>query len=387
MSNPQILPILRSFVADVPPAPGEALDIPALWQCAVQQNLLPILAYQNKRRRLFPDEAVNQRLDAILYGTVAGNINRCIDFETLSAHLTSQGIAHMPVKGYYLRKLYPLPELRTFGDIDMLIHPADREKTDRLMNSLGYTVDHDWEPTYSYGKGTEFYEIHTNLMDGNLDNRADLLAYFAGAWQHALPDEGLRYAPAQEFHFLYTVCHLAKHLYGGGAGLRMYLDIALYIRRCDAGLDWDTIAKEFATLHLTGFFHTVMNAARLWFGVETRCPLPEPDEETLAHLLAYTLDSDLFGHSRDHAVVNLRNRETPSKGRLLQRMLFPSAGEIEQRYTFLQNRHWLLPAAWVARLFANGKLIPRRIRDMRSVSKAKKTDVSTYDHFMKKIGL
>ena len=152
MSNPNSPTPSAAFVADVPPPPGQALDIPALWQCAVQQNLLPILAYQNKRRRLFPDAAVNQRLDAILYGTVAGNINRCIDFETLSAHLTSQGIAHMPVKGYYLRKLYPLPELRTFGDIDVLIHSADREKTDRLMNSLGYTVDHDWEPPIPMAK-------------------------------------------------------------------------------------------------------------------------------------------------------------------------------------------------------------------------------------------
>ena len=95
------------------------------------------------------------------------------------------------------------------------------------MLSLGYTVKQDWEPTYSYIKDAEYYEIHTNLMDGNLDGRTDLQAYFDAAWAHAEPDDGLRFRPEDDFHFIYTVCHLAKHLYGGGAGLRMYLDVAL----------------------------------------------------------------------------------------------------------------------------------------------------------------
>ena len=92
----------------------------------------------------------------------------------------------MPVKGYYLRKLYPVPELRTFGDIDMLIHREDRQKVHELMLSLGYSVKQNWEPTYSYIKGAEYYEIHTNLMDGNLDNRADLKAYFDGGMRNRM---------------------------------------------------------------------------------------------------------------------------------------------------------------------------------------------------------
>ena len=78
-------------------------------------------------------------------------------------------------------------------------------------------------------------------MDGNLDNRADLKAYFDAAWRYAEPDDGLRYRPASDFHFIYAVCHLAKHLYGGGAGLRMYLDIALYMKNESARLNMENI--------------------------------------------------------------------------------------------------------------------------------------------------
>lgn len=389
MSDIQFPRLLHSFVQDTPPEPDGLWNIPHLWRTATEQNLLPVLAYENKRWKLFDDPNVCRQLDGLLYGTVAANLNRCVDFETLSAGFTAHGIAHMPVKGYYLRKLYPTPELRTFGDIDLLIHPEDRQKVHELMLSLSYTVKQDWEPTYSYIKDAEYYEIHTNLMDGNLDGRTDLQAYFDAAWAHAEPDDGLRFRPEDDFHFIYTVCHLAKHLYGGGAGLRMYLDVALYIKHKDDSLHWQAIAEEFTALHLEGFFHTVMNACRVWFGTKTICPLPEPDTEALDRLLSYTLDSDLFGHSRDHAVIELRNEKdkAPSRSRVLRKMLFPPAAEIESRYTFLRNRHWLLPLPWFVRLFANLRLIPSRICQMKQVTKTDKASVETYDGFMRRIGL
>lgn len=385
----QLICLLRGFVQGSAPDQTKPWDIAALWKTSAQQNLLPVLAYENKRWKLFDDSKVCQQLDGILYGAVAGNLNRRVDFEVLSKALSEHGIAHMPVKGYYLCRLYSLPELLTFGDIDILIHEADRRKVHTLMQDMGYLVDHDWEPTYSYRKGAEFYEIHTNLMDGNLDGRTDLRAYFSSACEHAEPDEGLRFKPALDFHLIYTVCHLAKHLYSGGAGLRMYLDIALYIKRFDKALNWSKITTECTALHLMDFFCTVMNACRVWFGIETTCPLPEPDTKMLDALLSYTLDSDLFGHSRDHAVIHLRNsaEETPSKVQLIRRMIFPSADEISSRYTFLQRRPWLLPVAWIVRLFTNLKRIPLQLHTACGVNAADPGEVDSYDSFMRKLGL
>ncbi len=389
MSNKQLLVPLRSFVQDAPPERIDQSNIRTLWPEAARQNLLPVLAYENRRWGMLGDAKLCRRLNGILYAALVGNLNRCTAFETLSQVFTEHGVAHMPVKGYYLRALYPVPELRTFGDIDILIRPEDRRKTHELMLSLGYTAEHDWEPSYSYLKDAEYYEIHTMLMDGNLDGRADMQTYFDGAWRYAEPDEGLRYRPAPDFHFIYTVCHLAKHLYRGGAGLRMYLDAALYVKREDARLNWLAIEKEFAALRLTDFFHTVMNACRVWFGVSTLCPLPEPDVETLDRLLDYTLDSDLFGHSRDRSVVELRNagEKRGSKRQLVCRMLFPPADELERRYTFLQKCRWLLPVAWLARLLANIRLLPDRLARLLRISKTKAQSVDEYDCFMKAIGL
>ena len=68
-------------------------------------------------------------------------------------------------------------------------------------------------------------------------------------------------------------------------------------------------------------------------------------------------------------------------------MLFPPAAEIETRYTFLKGRRWLLPVAWIVRPFANLRLIPAQLRQMKQVTQTDRAQVEAYDSFMREIGL
>ena len=291
----------------------------------------------------------------------------------------------MPVKGYYIRELYPVKELRSFGDIDILIHEKDRKRCDSLMKSLGYTVKNDWEPTYSYIKDDEYYEIHTNLFDVRLKDRADMTEYFSSAWLHAKKDSGLRFVPDTEFHLIYIICHLAKHLSTGGAGIRMYLDVALYILRYDSVISWERTEEEFKKLGLERFFHTVLSAVNEWFYVKASCDFENFGEE-LSELLEFTLDSDIFGHSRDNSTIKLRGEER-SKKRTALKILFPPAEQLENRYTFLKRSRLLLPLAWIVRVFKNFGLIPKKIKELVNLKKAEISEVESFDSFMREIGL
>ena len=51
--------------------------------------MLPVLAYENKRWRLSTDSEVCRRLDGFLYGAIVGNLNRRVDFETLSKEIAA----------------------------------------------------------------------------------------------------------------------------------------------------------------------------------------------------------------------------------------------------------------------------------------------------------
>ena len=385
MTHP-LTDLLRAFVREEVPGSAEPT---ALLQAARMQNLMPVLAYMNKKHRLFSDESLNTSLNRQLRQTLFLHNQRYCAFESLSAALSGAGIDHMPVKGWYLRHLYEVPELRTFGDIDVLIRREDRKKAHRLMLSLGYAVKTDWEPTYTYQRGCELYELHTNLMDASLDDRSDLPAYFADAWSHARLRSGRCFEPEADFHFLYTLCHLAKHLYGGGAGMRMYLDAALFLRCRGSELDGTAIRREMAALKLEHFLDTVLTCCESWFGVTA--PWDFRRVEAAEELLSYTLDADLFGKLRDQSVVQSRNRrenaDSDGRAEAVRRILFPPYKALVKRYTYIEGRKWLIPAALVHRAAVNLKNLSARTRSIQAIAGTRREDVDAYDDFMSRIGL
>ena len=379
-----VLELLRAFIYGEEPKLSGKSNIEELLKFAYRQKLLGIFAYMNKRWSLF-DSKKAKSLDAAYYSALFESTVRCSKFLKLSEFLSENEIEHMPVKGYYIRELYPVKELRSFGDIDILIHEKDRKRCDSLMKSLGYTVKNDWEPTYSYIKDDEYYEIHTNLFDVRLKDRADMTEYFSSAWLHAKKDSGLRFVPDTEFHLIYIICHLAKHLSTGGAGIRMYLDVALYILRYDSVISWERTEEEFKKLGLERFFHTVLSAVNEWFYVKASCDFENFGEE-LSELLEFTLDSDIFSHSRDNSAIKLRGEER-SKKRTALKILFPPAEQLENRYTFLKRSRLLLPLAWIVRVFKNFGLIPKKIKELVNLKKAEISEVESFDSFMREIGL
>ena len=381
-----MIALLRAFIHGTQP---QITDPEALLQSALIQNLLPVLAYMDKKWTLFSDEMLRARLNRQLRQTIFLHNQRYSAFESLSAALSGAGIDHMPVKGWHLRHLYEVPELRTFGDIDVLIRREDRAKTHALMVAQGFDVKTDWEPTYTYQRGAELYELHTHLLDATLHDSSDLPAYFADAWTHAVPVGKHCYAPEETFHFLYTLCHLAKHLYDGGAGMRMYLDAALFIHHRGESLDWTAVRREMETLKLGRFLDTVLTCCESWFAVTAPCEFSRVG--AAEELLTYTLDADLFGKLRDKSVVQSRNRResAESDGRLsaVRRILFPPYKALVKRYTYIEGRKWLIPAALVHRAAVNLHNLTARTKNIRNIAATKREDVDAYDDFMNEIGL
>lgn len=385
-ANDTILHILNAFVHDVKPELPDDCDLLQVYNTAYQQTLLPAIAYMNKKWRLF-DRDTSASLDRFLYQSIFFFTSVSSDFERLSDTLSDAGIPHLPVKGWILRRLYPIPEIRPFGDIDILIRPADRDAVDAILRAAGFEVLTSWEPTYSYAKGNEHYEFHTNLMDSDIDGRAALCDYFASAWDHAVPEERLRFAPEPEFHLIYIFSHLAKHTYSGGAGIRMYLDIAFFIQKKGGELNWDRLAAEMKKIKLYDFFRTVLSAVESWFGVIAPIEYKRVDVQTLAALAEYSFHGGVFGHRNDAAVVAVRNNSVKSRFRVILGFLFPPREQLVRRYTYLERHKWLLPVAWIDRAFRNFTSILPRLRKLRKISRANNAKVSAYDRFMKNIGL
>ena len=386
-----LLHLLGAHLREETPGPAENADWNTLFSLAQIHGVSGIVGYMGMRHALCPDPGMASELRRLCMGTVALYGRRFALAQALDRELEQAGIDHILMKGYVLRDCFPVPELRTFTDIDLVIRPEDRHRCHERMLSLGFAVKDDWEPVYSYHRGSEYYEIHTRIMEIDVSDKADYRGYFDRAWTHARPVSAHSFRFTPEFHFLYLLTHIAKHLHGSGAGIRLYLDVAAFVQHHGKALDWLWITEQLRELKLLDFARTVLSAVEIWFGV--RCPMdfaPIP-EETLAAFTAFTLEAGVFGHhNRDGALSAMKHEagtEPADRARLLLRMAFPSADSIRSRYTYLQGRPWLLPVAWVHRLIKTSAGTEQHLETARQIIRADTEEVDHLKQLMKDIGL
>lgn len=350
-----------------------------------------IVGYMGKKYPICQEPQRLPELRSLCLNTISMYARRQALARELVQQLDQAGIDHVLMKGYVLWDYYPVPELRTFTDVDIVIHPEDRERSHQLMLDLGFQVKTDWEPVYSYHRGIEYYEIHTQIMEIDVSEKADYRGYFANAWSYALPvsEHSHRFTP--EFHFLYMLTHIAKHIHGSGAGIRLYLDVAAFFLRHGADLDWTWVQAQLQELQLWDFACVVFGAVNRWFGVGSPMVCDPVPEATLQAFTEFTLEAGVFGHyNRDLALASLKHADqmdSQTRAKHLLRRSFPKAETLQSRYTYLQQHPWLLPVAWVHRLVKTRQGTGKHMAEVRQVLQADTDAVTRLKQLTKDIGL
>lgn len=386
-----LLKCLKGFIQNENPGVFQG-DWTKLIQLADIHAVTGILGYMVMN---YPDESnssVFQFMRRQCLQTISVFSQRAVKMKTLIKLLNANGIDHLIFKGYIIRDYYPIPELRTYGDIDFLIHPEDRKKCDELMQKEGFEKKTDWEPVYSYRRGMEYYEVHTDVMEVDVSDHADYKGYYQHVWEHAHLVIGHTWELSSEYHFLYLLTHIAKHISSSGAGIRMYLDIAFFIRRFRNSLDWNYIQTELETLAFTDFANMVLTVVWEYFGIESPFALRKVDSQVLVDFMEYTMAGGTFGHfGRDSGVIYLKmqdkDKKTVSRFRTFLYRLFPPAGSLENRYTYLKRKHWLLPFAWVHRFFRTRDSWGRHAQEAQSIMNSDAEEVLKLRRIYKEIGL
>lgn len=323
--------------------------------------------------------------------TASVSASREDSMESLIGVLKANDIDHLLFKGYVVRDLYTVPELRTFGDIDFAIKLKDRQKCDELMRQNGYQLLENWEPVYVYESAIEHYEVHTELLDSNLNEKADYRQYFKDFWEHALKKDERTYVLEPEYHLIFLLMHIAKHLYGSGAGIRMYLDIAFYIRKYRQTIDWKRFKSEIDSLKLSKFVNTVFTAVQEWFDIESPVPLEKTDNDFTERFLTFTLNGGVFGfEDKSSALTQLRKNTAEgsvSRTKTLLNRAFPPVRNMEARYTYLQTKPWLLPAAWVHRFFKKKNTTGEYLKESKELLSFDESEVLKMKQLYDEIGL
>ncbi len=386
-----LLRVLRGFVQGEDPGPFSG-DWKRLLELAAKHSVTGILGHSVMSWPHEDSAPIAQDLRRQCLQTMALFSQRAEAMAQLTRSLSAEGIDHLLFKGYVVRQYYTIPELRTFGDIDFLIRPEDREKCDALMLQWGYEPKENWEPVFSYRKNAEFYEIHSSVLETDISEHADYREYFSHAWEYAEKAGEHTYVLRPEFHLLYLLAHIAKHICGYGAGARMYLDIAFFLRHFGSDLDWAWFQRELEKLDFYDFANMVFTFVQREFGVASPIPLRAVDEQAYQDFLEFTMSGGTFGRfGRDSGAVHLKKQmlqgKKGGKAALVLRRFFPPASQIDQRYTYLQGRHWLLPAAWVHRALKNRASFGKRMKITKSIVNADTEEVQKLRRIYQEIGL
>jgi hypothetical protein len=271
--------------------------------------------------------------------------------EKLIDALHKNNIDHTLMKGYVLRNYYPNKEARTFGDIDFLINNEDREKSHTVIQSVGFEYDNDAysRDVWTYHKGIVNLEVHTDIIYEDLFNDIDFRAYFREKIKNKQLISGNTYELKREDHFIYILVHLAKHFYNAGIGIRMCMDVAVFINKYGKQLDFNYINNEMTALKLDEFLNTIYFICSKYFNTEINCIPIRQENEYL--IMEYILNHGVFGfNDKDMESVKYHKKEqTTSK--IFLSTFFPSYEIMQKQYDWFTNKpKYLLPYAWIRRL-------------------------------------
>ena len=297
--------------------------------------------------------------------------------------MEQEGLRAMPLKGFCIKHFYPHPALRYMTDTDILVDESDVEKINPILNSLGFTLDHETVYEIIYKSPQLAVELHKTLVQPSING---LFSYYGDGWKFGKKRGGKEFIYEMPLNdlYIYTVSHLAKHYLEGGIGIMHIADIFVLNR---AALDRNYISRELAKLNLEKFENNIRRLAEMWFS-----DLPSSEfDDTVKEMAAFILKSGAYGTTENRTVakVNLSSKANPSgtKWKYILRKIFPSSATIKLLFPITKKYPALYPVFMVVRWF---KILFYRTSELKTLSataEVSDTQINAFDEHLKRMGI
>ena len=271
-----------------------------------------------------------------------------------AVHLLQQaGIPVVVIKGTAAGIYYPQPQLRSYGDIDLLVKPEDYHYAAKALCAG------DWQQDGEIGhyhttltKNNQLIELHQcppgldDVKEGSFIHQF-LLSGFSDIQQGTITQLECSFPmlPWQQ-NGLELIWHFREHLYNG-IGLRHAIDWMMFVHSC---LDDQTFSEYKNVLERAGLLFmakTVARMCQLYLGLEksiTWCM--DVNESLCTDLMEFILDQGNFGNKRtDDKVTKVLSRyHTPLsflKG-MQNRGIY--SWDLAKKYRILRPIAWIYTA-------------------------------------------
>lgn len=263
----------------------------------------------------------------------------------LCAVFQEHAIDHMPLKGSVLKPLYPSEEMRSMGDVDVLVRQEQYDQIRRLMLSFGFQEGVQSDHEYIWDKDDVHIELHKRLIPSY---NKDYYAYYGDGWQLARPSgTPFRYEMSHEDTLVYLFTHYAKHYRDAGVGIRQALDLYVYRKTC-LQMNESYIQGKMRLLQLDRFYENTLHMLDTWFGEATHTEASQLISDRLFAGGVFG-DRESSLNSTMLKQVNLHGSVGKVKALNWLKRAFPAYGGMRQLYPCLDEHPGLLPFMYISR--------------------------------------
>lgn len=271
-----------------------------VFEQAVRQSVIGVCyrAIQKLPEDFLPPIQIKVQWGLVYEDVVASNELMDRHSAEITKAVLDYGFRSCILKGQGLALLYPWPEARQSGDVDLWME-GDYEKIISFLKKhwkLEKCVYHNAE--VNCFNDETCLEIHYRpaWLNNPFDN-GKLQRWFRdmapAQFDRYLLDKGFA-APDVAFNLVFCMVHICRHILNGGIGVRQLLDYYFILLHSNSE-DRSSAFRFLASVHLARFVAVVMFAMRELFALDENLFLCDPDAKYGPMLLKEIECSGNFG--------------------------------------------------------------------------------------------
>lgn len=344
-----IIALLKSAILNTePPRIPDDIDMGELFYIAMHHSIENIL-YLPICRLIDNNSDIVNLFEAYYNHSVLHDATQQYYLELVADEFEKYGIRHCIMKGAVIKPLYPSSDLRKSRDIDIFVDDENTDRVQKIMESLGFEAvsinKEDVHDAYIIDENIKI-EVHRKLMSDRCpwheecDKIIDRLI--------PSPNYKFRCHMSPEDYYLYMIAHMAKHMKFSGMGIKMVLDVWIYLRKYNNALDWDMLSKRFEEFGLHSFETNIRMLCGYWFDEKEA-------DDTVKRLAVYIAESGNFGTQEQESASEMAQNAGKSSNKNVSRLVyyckvfFWPYKMMKVRYKILNVMPILLPFCWIHR--------------------------------------
>ena len=353
-------------------------ELVKMYQLAKSHDLAHLVGDALIKNALIANEEIQAKFQNQLLLAVCRYEQLQYELTRLKATLNDAEIPFIPLKGSVIRQYYPEPWMRTSCDIDVLVKEADVSRAmDVLLKCFeGKDITRTHHDISFMTSGNVHIEVHHSLIEGGRIGTAEKL--LENIWDYIEPINGsFERLLRDDMFYYYHLAHMAKHLEGGGCGVRPFLDLWLLEH---TEHDEEKRVRLLEAGGLNTFAAVACQLAAHWFdGKEV--------EETALELEKYLIGAGAYGSNENHAAV--KQVQKHSKARYLVMRIWMPYRDLKLLYPRLERHPALLPVYELRRWckLLKPSMFKRKTKELQTISGMSDAKVDRTGKLMSALGL